>query len=185
MVEIKQNITNIMKGLKHMNKSLEIKTALRNQFKEGTSKMAKRVCYGYLQDENGNLIINEAEAEIVKWIFESYLSGYSLGRIANELYQKGIKSPTGRDKWNREAIDKLLSNEKYLGIVLLQKTFSIMGTQFENKGIRDKYLTRNSHSAIISIELFKKVQQAKVERGRGTKIGENTASDMLNVISML
>ena len=43
-----------MKGLKHMNKSLEIKTALRNQFKEGTSKMAKRVCYGYLQDENGN-----------------------------------------------------------------------------------------------------------------------------------
>ena len=47
------------------------------------------------------------------------------------------------------------------------KTFSIMGTQFENKGIRDKYLTRNSHSAIISIELFKKVQQAKVERGRG------------------
>lgn len=60
-----------------------------------------------------------------------------------------------------------------------------MGTQFENKGIIDKYLTRNSHSAIISIELFKKVQQAKVERGRGTKIGENTASDMLNVISML
>ena len=142
-------------------------------------------CIGFLKDENGNLIINEAEAEIVKWIFESYLSGYSLGRIANELYQKEIKSPTGRDKWSREAIDKLLSNEKYLGIVLLQKTFSIMGTQFENKGIIDKYLTRNSHSAIISIELFKKVQQAKVERGRGTKIGENTASDMLNVISML
>lgn len=167
-----------------MNKSIEIKTALRNQFKEGTSKMANRVCYGYSQDENGNLIINE-EAEIVKWIFESYLSGYSLGRIANELYQKGIKSPTGRDKWNREAIDKLLSNEKYLGIVLLQKTFSIMGTQFENNGIRDKYLMRNSHSGIISIELFKKVQETKVERGRGKKIGENTASDMLNVISML
>ena len=171
--------------MKIMNKSLEIKTALRNQFKEGTSRMAKRVCYGYSQDENGDLIINEAEAKIVKWIFESYLSGYSLGRIANELYKNGIKSPAGRDKWNREAIDKLLSNEKYLGIVLLQKTFSIVGTQFENKGIRDKYLTRNSHSAIISIELFKKVQGAKVERGRGTKIGENTASDMLNVISML
>ncbi len=56
-----------------MNKSLEIKIALRNQFKEGTSKMAKRTCYGYSQDENGNLIINEAEGEIVKWIFESYL----------------------------------------------------------------------------------------------------------------
>lgn len=79
----------------------------------------------------------------------------------------------------------MLSNEKYLGIVLLQKTFSIMGTQFENKGVRDKYLTRNLYSGIISIELFKKVQEAKVTRSRVTKIGENTASDMLNVISVL
>lgn len=51
VMEIKQNI--IEKGVQGMNKSLEIKTALRNQFKEGTSKIAKRICYGYAQDENG------------------------------------------------------------------------------------------------------------------------------------
>lgn len=89
-----------------------IKEALRDQFKSGTSKMAKRICFGYEQDEYGNLVINPKEAEIVRWMFKRYLSGYSLGKIANELYQKGIKSPTGKERWNREAIDKLLSNEK-------------------------------------------------------------------------
>ena len=128
--------------------------------------MAKRVCYGYLQDENGNLIINEAEAEIVKWIFESYLSGYSLGRIANELYQKGIKSPTGRDKWNREAIDKLLSNEKYTGRVLLQKTIRTGRVQVKNEGEEWQYLYENAHAAIISDELFWSVQKVKASRAK-------------------
>ena len=162
-----------------------IKEALRDQFKNGISKMAKRICFGYEQDGYGNLVINPKEAEIVKWIFESYLSGYSLGKIANELYQRGIKSPTGKERWNREAIDKLLSNEKYIGSVLLQKTLSFMGTQFENKGFEDKYLMKQSHSAIISMELFKAVQQAKIKRSRGINMQENTASEMLNVINMM
>lgn len=74
VAEIK-NMIKIMKGMKSMNKSMEIKTALRNQFKKGISRMVKRVCFGYTQDKNGNLVVNESEAEIVKWIFESYLSG--------------------------------------------------------------------------------------------------------------
>lgn len=167
-----------------MNRSYEIKNSLRNQFKEGKSKMVKRICFGYTQDKDGKLIVNEPEAEIVKWMFESYLSGYSLGKIAKELYRKGIKSPLGKDKWNREAIDKLLSNEKYIGVVLLQKTFSIMGTQFKNNGIEDKYLTRNSHSAIISLELFKKVQEEKLKRSRGN-IDKSTPNEILNVLNVI
>ena len=97
----------------------------------------------------------------------------------------GIKSPTGKDKWNREAIDKLLSNEKYVGAVLLQKTVTILGVQVENKGLESKYLTTNSHSAIISLELFQDVQRAKVERSRGRNMEINTANDMLSVMSML
>ena len=76
-----------------MNNSLEIKNALRTQFKEGTSKMAKRVCYGYVQDENGNLAIDNEKSEIIKRIFESYLTGCSLGQISDNLYQLKIKSP--------------------------------------------------------------------------------------------
>ena len=78
-----------------MKNNEQIKKALRNQFKEGTSKMAKRICYGYVQNENGNLIIDKEKAEIIKMVFESYLSGYSLGQISDKLYQLDIKSPTG------------------------------------------------------------------------------------------
>lgn len=166
------------------NKSSEIKQALRAQFRKGTSKLAKRVCFGYNQNEHGDLVINPTEAEIVKWMFERYLSGASLGKIADELYKKGIPSPTGRERWNREAIDKLLSNEKYVGVVLLQKTISVMGVQIENTGSADRYLTKNTHSAIISVELFKAAQEEKVRRSRGN-MQENTASEMLYVIGMM
>ncbi len=168
-----------------MKNNEQIKKALRNQFKEGTSKMAKRICYGYVQNENGNLIIDKEKAEIIKMVFESYLSGYSLGQISDKLYQLDIKSPTGKDKWNREAIDKLLSNEKYIGVVILQKTVSGCGVQYVNTGFEDKYLTINSHPAIISLEIFKNVQEEKLRRTRKTKHEYNLVNDILSDISLI
>ena len=107
----------------------QISGGIRKRFAEGNSKMVNRICYGYKQDDHGNLIINEQEAKTVQWMFELYISGYSLGKIANSLFENGISSPTGNPKWNREAIDKLLSNEKYTGNVLLQKTYVSNGRQ--------------------------------------------------------
>jgi len=72
--------------------------------------MAKRKCYGYTVGSDGQQVINSDEAQVVRWIFERYLTGDSLGKIASGLEQQGFPSPTGRAKWNREAIDKLLSN---------------------------------------------------------------------------
>ena len=80
--------------------------------------MAKRKCYGYAINSDGELEINPDEATVVSWIFERYLAGNSLGKIATDLERQGIPSPTGRPRWNREAIDKLLSNEKYTGRVI-------------------------------------------------------------------
>ncbi len=77
--------------------------------------MAHRKCYGYEVGPDGELVVNPGEAQVVCWIFEQYLSGKSLGKIVAGLEQQGILSPTGRSKWNREAINKLLSNEKYAG----------------------------------------------------------------------
>ncbi len=56
------------------------------------------------------LAVNPDEAQMVCWIFEQYLFGKSLGKIAAGLERQGMPSPTGKSKWNREAIDKLLSN---------------------------------------------------------------------------
>jgi len=128
--------------------------------------MAHRKCYGYEVGLDGELVVNSDEAQVVCWIFEQYLSGKSLGKISAGLVQQGILSPTGRSKWNREAIDKLLSNEKYTGRVLLQKTVSTGAVQIENDGLTERYLYTGFHEAIISDELFMAVQQEKVKRSK-------------------
>ena len=135
-------------------KSEAIKHSLRKGFQDGNSKMAKRKCYGYMINSDGELEINPDEANVVSWIFERYLAGDSLGKIATGLERQGILSPTGKPKWNREAIDKLLSNEKYTGRVLLKKTVSTGAAQIENNGFMDWYLYTDSHEAIISDETF-------------------------------
>lgn len=80
------------------------------------------------------------------------------------MEKQGILSPTGRPKWNREAIDKLLSNEKYTGQVMLQKTVSTGAAQIENDGLMDRYFYTGTHEAIISDEMFKAVQEEKQKR---------------------
>ena len=150
--------------MKDIEKSKSIRNGLRKGFRDGTSKMAQRRCYGYDTGSNGELVINPDEAATVCWIFERYLSGDSLGKIAAGLEEQGIPSPTGTPKWNREALNKLLSNEKYTGRVLLQKTISVGSSKIKNDGFMDRYLYSDSHEAIISDEIFRAVQQEKLQR---------------------
>ena len=147
-------------------KSEAIKAGLRKGFQDGSSKMARRKCYGYEVGLNGDLTVNPDEAQVVRWIFKRYLAGNSLGKIAAGLERQGIPSPTGKLRWNREAIDKLLSNEKYTGRVLLQKTISTGAVQIENDGFMERYLYTGSHEAIISNEMFMAVQQEKISRSK-------------------
>ena len=147
-------------------KSEAIKAGLRKGFQDGSSKMARRKCYGYEVGPDGDLTVNPDEAQVVCWIFERYLAGDSLGKIAAGLERQGILSPTGKPKWNREAIDKLLSNEKYTGRVMLQKTISTGAVQIENDGLMERYLYTGSHEAIISDEMFMAVQQEKLNRSK-------------------
>ena len=152
-------------------KSEAIKNGLRKGFQDGSSKMAKRKCYGYDINPDGELTVNPDEAKVVCWIFEQYLAGNSLGKIAAGMERQGVPSPTGKPRWNRETIDKLLSNEKYTGRVLLQKTVSTGAVQIENNGLMERYLYTAAHKAIISDEMFMAVQQEKLKR---TRDPENT-----------
>lgn len=144
-------------------KSKSIRTGLQKGFQDGTSKIAQRKCYGYNTNSDDELVINSDEAVVVRWIFEYYLTGDSLGKIVAGLEKQGVSSPAGKPKWNREAINKLLSNEKYTGRVLLQKSISIDGSKIKNDGFMDRYLYSDSHEAIISDEVFIAVQQEKLK----------------------
>ena len=86
--------------------------------------------------------------------------------LVTALEKQGVLSPAGRPRWNREAIGKLLSNEKYTGRVLLQKTVSTGAVQIENNGLMERYLYTGSHEAIISDEMFMAVRQEKLKRAK-------------------
>ena len=157
-------------------KSESIKASLRGGFRTGTSKLAQRRCYGYDADANGELAVNSDEAAVVRWIFDRYISGNSLGKIVDGLKERGIPSPTDKPTWNREAISKLLSNEKYTGRVLLQKTISMGSSQIKNNGRMVRYLITGAHAAIISDETFR---EAQMEKQRRTNIQEQKPMQML------
>lgn len=142
------------------NMSRNIRWGIRQRFKNGTSGFAYFACYGYCQDRGGNLMIREAEAVVVREIFGLRAVGCSLGRISEWLNENGISSPTGKKCWSRETISKILRNEKYVGDVMLQKTFVddlFEGKQVVNNGELDRVLIQNHHQGIIDRELFAQV----------------------------
>jgi len=128
--------------------------------------MANRTCYGYDTMSNGELAVNETQAKTVRWIFERYLAGDSLGKIATTLQKQGVSSPAGKPKRNRKALSKLLSNEKYTGFALLQKSLRICGIQFQNSGELERMLIRNHHDTIILLQDFERVQRIKNQKAK-------------------
>ena len=138
-----------------------IKWGLRQSFLSGNSKLYSRKCFGYKHNDSGELIIEEREAEVVRTIFDLYLSGHSIVLIIRELEKKNIKSPLGKDTWSKRAIQTVLTNEKYSGHVLLGKTYSEdfpNNKQRINRGEKEQFLIQNAHEPIIELEKFEQVQ---------------------------
>ncbi|MBC2727266.1 recombinase family protein [Desulfosporosinus sp.] len=148
-------------------RSENIKWGIAKGFKDGSSKLYNRKCFGYRHNQEGELIIDEEEALIVQKIFDLYLNGYSVIAIICELETLEIKSPTGKDRWSKRAIENMLINEKYIGNVLVGKTYSNEfpnNKRLVNKNESDKYLAEDCHPAIISKEKFDRVQAEKARR---------------------
>lgn len=142
------------------NMSQNIRWGVKQSFRMGTSGYANFVCYGYKRGDDGRLTIDEPDAEIVRKIFQMRAEGKSFGAISDWLYDRRVPSPTGKERWSRETISKLLRNEKYTGDVLLQKTFVkgvLTGKQFRNHGELERYLIQQHHPGLVSRELFKRV----------------------------
>lgn len=78
------------------------------------SRMFGRICYGFGRDEDGYVYVKEEEANVVRKIFEMAINGNSLHAIQVELFNRGIKSPSGKDEWTRDVIDKTINNKKYV-----------------------------------------------------------------------
>jgi len=116
--------------------------------------------FGYRNTDGGRLEIIPEEAEIIRWVFASYLDGHSLDWIAEEMNRKGIRKKYGKAAWTRRAVTYWLKNEKYTGNTLCQKTFSsgFPFTKRPNQGELDQFYVEGSHPAIVSQEVFDKAQ---------------------------
>ena len=144
-----------------------IKWGLKRGFISGKSKLYSRKCFGYKQNEEGELVIDEAQAEVVRKIFDLYLSGLSIGLIVCELEKRGTKSPQGKEIWSKKSIQTLLANEKYIGQVLLGKTYTgdfPNNKQFLNDGEHEQFLMKDAHEPIIEFEKFEQAQDEMKRR---------------------
>ena len=82
------------------------------------SRRFGRICYGFGRDENGIFYVKEDEAQVLKTMFYMAINGHSLQGIQSELFNQGIKSPLGKDKWTRAVIDKTINNKKYVPFII-------------------------------------------------------------------
>jgi DNA invertase Pin-like site-specific DNA recombinase len=116
--------------------------------------------YDYHKDEK-SLSVNEEEAEIVKYIFDRYVAGIGASIISKELNQKGILTKRG-NLWTNGTIIGMIRNEKYIGDLLLGKTFTvdpISKRRLDNYGEQDKFYVKDHHQPIIDKEVFEKAQE--------------------------
>lgn len=135
-------------------RSENIKWGIQKSVASGKSNLMNRKCYGYDNDENGDLVINEEQAAVVKRVFNFYMGGMSVVGIIRKLQELGFKSPTGKERWSKGSIDNILTNRKYTGDVELLK-------EDENPGY---YLVEDNNPVIISEEIFNAVQKLRKDR---------------------
>jgi len=144
------------------------KWAIQNRFKNGSYKIGYPP-YGY-DWIDGKLKTNYKQASIVKGIFASYLSGKGVLSIATDLNKAGIPTKRGAS-WNASTVKDILTNEKYTGDVIFQKTFTDDNfKRHVNAGQMDQYLVKNHHEAIISHEDFKAVTALLVQHRKEKNI---------------
>ena len=147
--------------------SQNIKLGLQYRFQNGEVRVNHSRFLGYTKDEEGNLVIEPAEAEVVKRIYREYLEGASLLQIGRGLEADGILTGAGKTKWRPETLKKILQNEKYIGDALLQKTYTVdflNKKRVQNKGIVPQYYVENSHEPIIPRDLYMQVQEEMIRR---------------------
>ena len=134
-----------------------------------------KAAYGY-ELIDGQLYINEAEAVVIRRIFDLYLQGCGKQAIANQLNTDGIPRRYGYKTWHLNAIHYILNNERYMGDALLQKNYTTETLPFRkrrNRGEKPQYYVENSNPAIVSREVFQAAQALQQRKTAGGSAPKN------------
>ena len=151
-----------------------IKWGLRRRYEQGNVKSIPSGKFlGYDKDQKGNLVINEEQAKIIKRIYREFLMGYGYCNIADRLTKEGVRTERNNDKWSWSVAKKILTNEKYKGDTLCQKTYNadyLTKRRAKNKGELPQPYFENTHPAIIDKNQWECVQ---LELARQRKFAED------------
>src|SRR5690554_5391007 len=148
----------------------------RKQFSDGKVHVTSKNFLGYKKGANGKPEIIEHEAKIVREIYSKFMQGKTTSWIAKYLTKSKVKTPGGKDIWYKSTVDSILTNEKYKGDALLQKTFTVdfLDKKIKkNEGEVSQYYVENSHPAIIDPIEWEQVQ---VEFARREELGRTYSS---------
>lgn len=141
--------------------------------KEGNVAFHYKNFLGYRKGADGKPEIDPEQAAVVRRIYERFLAGDSLATIADDLTADGIPTPAGKEKWHRERIASILTNERYKGDAIINKTFIVDCISKKvkvNNGERPKYYVENNHPAIIDPGTFGRVQEEMARRNGKRKV---------------
>lgn len=155
--------------------SMNVKIGKRQSLKNGNVPFCYKSFLGYKKGADGKPEIVPEEAKIITRIYTEYLAGKSLNDIAKSLITDGIYTPTGKTQWTSNVVLSILSNEKYKGDALLQKTYivdCISKKMKKNNGELPMYYVENNHPAIIDRSMFDRVQEEISRRNSKRKVKE-------------
>lgn len=143
--------------------SQSVKWGIRRRFQQGQHNGFS--LYGYTNHGKGRVEINEAEAAVVRRIFDYYLAKVSAEQMARIFEAEGVVGPTGA-ALEATTIRNILRNEKYTGNSLFQKhiTISPGGHSKLNEGEQDQYWVEDTHPAIIDLDVWQQVQDERENR---------------------
>ena len=139
----------------------------RKRFSDGKVTMPYKHFLGYKKGEDGLPVIVEEEAQVVRFIYRLFLEGKTQQAIGKQLESMGIPSPAGKEKWSKTTISSILTNEKYKGDALLQKSFTVDFLEKKmkvNEGEVPQYYVEGSHPAIIDPDEWEHVQHEFARR---------------------
>ncbi len=140
------------------------KWSFQRRFENGWYSIGSGI-YGYRMTGDNQLVIVPEEAEVVRWIYDMYLSGCGCPTIADTLNKAGIQNNKG-NPWRPNTILKLISNEKYMGDAMMGKSVSIDGRKCDNMDGQygERFYIEDAHEAIVSKETFYKAQEQRQRR---------------------
>ncbi len=148
------------------------------RMKNGTFRISQ-VPYGYRRKESGELIPTPEEAEAVRWIYHSFLSGKGIASIAKDLESRKVPKLRGEPVWSKHGVLYILTNERYAGNELFRKSYRTDAIPFrkvDNRGEKSQFYAEATHEAIVPFQTFQLVQKLLQKSGKNSL--ENSSREL-------